>query len=465
MSFTNREAELAALDDWWRRPGAQLGIVWGRRRVGKSFLLSHWGAGRRSVFHVARNRPVAQELTAVSAAVARVIKVGRRDPTQRPFVDWDDLFDTLAAAADREPLLFVIDEVPELLAADPAFASGLRAIWERMGDSKLRLLLCGSAVRTMEQLQQERAPLYGRATLRLRLQPFTPHESARMLPGMAAADRARAWGVCGGMPFYLSLWDPADDLRGNLARLFGSEQALLLNEGDLVLSTEDFPGGGRQRLPGRLLRAIASGNARFAELKNALGTDPTRVLQATQELDLVVRMSPVGSTVDSRKVLYRVADNFLAFWLGVVEPHRTAITQGLGKQVVRDMEHRFDQFMGDRWEEAFRAHLVRVVDELELPEPVVEIGRFWKTRARPEEDPCEMDAVALMGQSRRVALVGEAKWARSEDGRRVVRSLARKVAECGLPVDGEPRYAVCARESVTHTDDDTLVVTAADIFG
>src|SRR5688572_27931231 len=171
MAFVNRVGEMAALDEWWGRPGSQLGIVWGRRRVGKSYLIYHWAKDKRSIYHVARNRPLAQELAALSAASASVLSGGRRDLLSRPFVSWDDVFDTLADAADRKPLLLTIDEVPELLISDPSMASGLRAIWERMSDSKLRLLLCGSAVRTMEELQHERAPLFGRATLRLRLQP------------------------------------------------------------------------------------------------------------------------------------------------------------------------------------------------------------------------------------------------------------------------------------------------------
>jgi hypothetical protein len=75
-----------------------------------------------------------------------------------------------------------------------------------------------------------------------------------------------------------------------------------------------------------------------------------------------------------------------------------------------------------------------------------------------------MDAVVLVGKGRRVALAGEAKWAKSEDGRRVVRTLERKLNNSGLPLHDEPRYLVCARETVTRADEETLVVTAADIF-
>jgi AAA+ ATPase superfamily predicted ATPase len=464
MRFVNRRRELAALDAWHERPGAQFGVVWGRRRVGKSLLLAHWTRRKRAVVHVARNRPLSQELAALSRAAAPVASTPRRDLLDRPFRDWDDAFDVLAAAADVEPLVVVIDEFPDLVLADPAVESALRANWERVGEARLRLIICGSAVRTMEALQEERAPMFGRATLRLQVRPFAPHEAAMMLPDLTPGERARAWGICGGTPFYLALWRQEQSYQENVAALFGDEHALLLNEGQLVLATEDFAGGRRERIPEQALRAIAAGRTRFGELKDVLGTDPTRALAALQSLDLIERVLPVGRNADPRRAYYRIVDNFLAFWLSVVEAHRPAVSRGLGRSVASAMAAQADGFMGERWEDAFRAHLVHALADDPRVEPMVEVGRFWKQYGA---DPCEMDAVILSGPQRRCSLAGEAKWGRSEDGPRLLRALRRKVLASDLlgPSDPEPVYALCAREAVTgDLPAETYVVTAADIF-
>jgi hypothetical protein len=468
VGFVNREQELAMLDAWFAQPGSRLGIVWGRRRVGKTYLLSHWAKRKRVILHIARNRPPAEELVEVSRVSAPVLSLPLRDLNTRPFTSWDDAFETFATAAEREPLIVVIDEFPELLAANPGIESAFRAIWERIGDRMLRLVLCGSAVRTMEALQQERAPLFGRATLRLQVRPFAPYEAARMLAGLAPAERARAWGVCGGSPFYLALWNTELTVRENLTVLFGTEQGLLINEGQLILSTEEFAGGRRERIPEQVLRAIASGRTRFSEIKQVLGTDPTRALVALQELDLIERVLPVAGKIDPRRAYYQVADNFLAFWLALVEPHRPAISRGLGRSVTTILEQQLDDFMGDRWEEAFRAHLVRALAGDERVQPIVALGRFWKQRVAKGEDPCEIDAVVLSGRERRLTLAGEAKWARTEDGPRMLRTLQRKVLASGLIAhdDPDPRFALCARERVTgDVPADALIVTAADVFG
>jgi uncharacterized protein len=468
VGFVNRAVELASLDDWYDKPGARMGIVWGRRRVGKTYLLTHWAKGRRAVLHAARNRPPAAELAALSAAAAPVVNLPLRDLHTRPFVDWDEAFEILATAASEEPLVLVIDEFPELLPANPGFESALRAIWEKIGDRRLRLILCGSAVRSMEALQEERAPLFGRATLRMQLQPFTPSEAAQMLSGLSPTGKACAWGVCGGSPFYLSLWEVGASTEENLFTLFGSEQGLLLNEGLLILATEDFAGGRRERLPEQVLRAIAAGRTRYGEIKQVLGVEPARALAALQDLRLIERVLPVGGAVDTRLAYYRIADNFLAFWLTVIEPHRPMISQRLGRTIAPVLVRQLDHFMGERWERAFQEHLIRALGDDERVQPMVALGRFWKQRPAPGEDQCEIDAVGLTGIERRLSLAGEAKWARSEDGRRVLRTLQRKVVQSGLlrTDDPDPVYAICAREEVTgDLPAGTLTVTAADIFG
>jgi uncharacterized protein len=469
MVFVNRRRELAALDEWWQRPGPQLGVIWGRRRVGKSYLISHWARDKRVIFHIARNQPVREQLRHLSERTHKLASTRHRDLSRTPFSDWDDVFRVLANAARDEPLLFVIDEFAELHQAEPNIESTLRAVWEEVSpDSKLRVLLTGSAVRAMEALQTERAPLFGRATLRLHLRPFTPSESALMLGGLPPAERARAWGVCGGTPHYLALWDDSASFSANLERLVCTEQGILLNEGELVLATEDFAGGRRERIPEQVLRAVATSHTSFSEIKAAIGTDPTRALRALQDLELIRRIQPVRSKPDARRAVYRVSDNFLDFWLSLVEPFREYIVWGIGSDVAAIIEDSFSDFMGLRWEEAFRRHLTQVAMSDPRLRPVAGIGEFWKPGTQADKDPCELDAVMLTGRARTVSLVGEAKWAASANGSRLLRGLERKAIESGLPLADQLVYALCAREEVTHLPegrDDIIVVTAADIFG
>lgn len=454
--FVNRREELEQLDAWWARSGGALGVVWGRRRVGKTALIQHFAADRSAVFHTGGGRPALAELASLSRAAEPLLGGGVRDLSSRPFADWDDALETLALAAVDRPLLLVLDEFPALIETSPELPSLIRAAWDRLRSrTKLKLLLCGSAVRTMEAMQEERAPLYGRLDLSLLLHPFRPHEAAQMLPTLHPAQRALVWGLVGGMPLYLRWWDQGASPRVNLARLACTPGGQLLTEGQLVLATEG-EGGELARL---VLYAIATGRTRFNEIEQAVRADPGRTLDRLVALRLVERVVPV--TEDPRRTrrrVYRIADNFLAFWLGVLDRFRPEIERGLGQSILPVLLRSLDDYMGGPWEEAFRDHLRRLASAGELGADVVAIGPFWTSA----EDAAEIDAVALAGRRREAVLLGEAKWAKRVNAARLRAELERKSA--ALPrLATEPRYAVCGRERIDNAEE-TLAITAQDIF-
>ncbi len=434
-----------------------MGIVWGRRRVGKTALLQRLADGRRSVYHTATGRPLGDELRLLHAACRDAGVLRSDDGLGDRFVDLDHALATLAGVASEEPLLVVLDEFPELVATAPELPNVLRAFWDKaQGSTQLRLLVAGSAMHAMTAMLDERAPLFGRFDLRLQLHPFEPADAALMLTDLAAADRALVWGICGGMPHYLSLWDQGHSVRHNVRRLFCQPGAPLLTEGSLVLASELSAGD----LARRVLYAIALGRTRHNEIADTVRADPTRVLETLVDLRLVERLTPV--TEDPRRTrrrIYRVSDNFLAFWLGAVDRYRSEIDRSLGDTIVDALVADLDRHMGPVWEEAVRWHLRRMVREGALTDGVA-VGPYW-TDAR---ESVEIDAVVLAGRDRVAVAVAEAKWARRVDGVRLAADLRRKAAFLPRVADGLITV-VAAREEVRGPlPERTLAVTAADVF-
>src|SRR5581483_11813249 len=123
--------------------------------------------------------------------------------------------------------------------------------------------------------------------------------------------------------------------------------------------------------------AIAAGRTKFNEIQDAVRTDPTRTLERLRALRLIDRILPVTEDERStRRRLYRIADNFLAFWLGLVDRHRAQIDLGLGPSILPVLLRELDDHLGPIWEEAFLLHLRRLAAEGALGDEIVAIGPF-----------------------------------------------------------------------------------------
>ncbi|MFC4060483.1 ATP-binding protein [Planomonospora corallina] len=453
MVFVGRTEQLAALRDWWEEPEARPALVWGRRRVGKTALLQEFAADKRVVFHTGGNRTPHRELEELSQRIAAAAPSPTRDLRSSPFRNWDEALDHLGREAQDEPLLLVLDEFPEMISRAPELEGVLRAFLDHAhGRTKLRIVLCGSAVRTMRAIQEYHAPLYGRFDLTMQLHPFRPHEAAEMLPGLTPQDRALVYGILGGMPLYLSWWRQELSIEDNIRRLACRPDAKMIREGDLVLATE----AGQGAHLAATLQAVAEGSTKHNEIADAIGADPTRTLNDLLTLRLAERVQPVTESARTRRKIYRITDNFLAFYLGTLSRFLPEIDRGLGETVLPVLMASLDDHMGEVWEEAFRDHLR--LRAAELGPEVVAVGPWWRGDGQHQ-----IDAVVLSGRSRTPVLVGEAKWGRKVNAARIKADLAAKAAHLTRS-PGDLRYAVCARESVVNADPDTLTVTAADIF-
>jgi AAA+ ATPase superfamily predicted ATPase len=437
----DRRDELARLEACWREASAgrpQLALLWGRRRVGKTFLLSHFVQGKRAVYFGATQQSQPIELRRLHEAVQRDLGAAAADLAGGGFATWEAALRFFAALAEAGPLVVVLDEVPYLARSTPGFASIVQVVWDHLRPgTRLMLVLTGSAVGVIEDMLGARAALRGRPTLALRLDPLDPLAARAFLPRLAPAAFLEAYAACGGYPLHLLQWDQQASTAQNLLRLAGSPGGLLL---------EDAPGVLREELPEtggypRILAAIGRGRTRYSEIASDADQRIEHAVDVLVRTGFVRRALPVGAPRGARAD-YEIGDTYLAFWFGVLYASIPDVEAGQGRSVLRRVEPLWQRHLGAVFEDAARLHARRLVEGGVLPGDLV-AGRWWATTG----EPCEVDVLGILGS--RTHLLGEARWQqRALDGRDL-EALRRKATRVPRAVE-QPIYALWGRGGVTE---------------
>lgn len=408
----DRERELAALDAAAAARGGQLAMVWGRRRVGKTYLLETFGRGRRSVYYTATAQSAPVELAAFTDAVREQLGSDGL-PAGYAFPDWDAALAFVTERAGARRLVVVLDEFPYLTGSTPGLESVVQRWWDRSGRrSQVMLVLCGSAVAIMESLASAAAPLHQRATLSLQLRPLDYRAAGGFTAALRPAQRIVAYAVCGGTPLYLEQWDDGADVRANLVRLFGSPAAPLVDAAELVLAGELPPGEGAFRI----LTAVAAGRTRPGQIADYARVAVERPLKRLTSLGILERRVPALDDPErTKRAIYRIADPYFAFWFRFIGSHRADIARGLGVQLVeRRILPGLDDYLGPLFEDVAREHARQLAASGELEAD--RVSGWWSADGR-----FEIDLVGLSG--RQVSFVGEAKWSQRAIRREVLTRL------------------------------------------
>lgn len=174
----DRESEMATLQNEYERNGSALVILYGRRRVGKTTLITEFIKDKEALFFLASEESEVQNRNAFKEKAADFIN---SDLLKNADVkNWDVIFKAITDTSFASKPIIVIDEFQYIGKANPAFPSIFQRIWEELlKDKSIMIILCGSLISMMEsQTLAYNSPLYGRRTAQIRLKqiPFSYYE-------------------------------------------------------------------------------------------------------------------------------------------------------------------------------------------------------------------------------------------------------------------------------------------------
>ncbi|HUP01486.1 MAG TPA: ATP-binding protein [Gemmatimonadota bacterium] len=401
----DRDAEWSALVAAWERKGPALVLVLGRRRVGKTHLLTRFAERVGGLYYQATNRTENEQLSRISRIVGRHFD----DPALGhgvPFPDWEALFAYVAERARGSPFLIVLDEFPYLADSAPALPSILQSLWDHEWPrTRIRLVLSGSHITAMERLEGVDQPLYGRRTARLALEPFDPSRVSHFLADHSPRDRLRAYGIFGGLPGNLALLDREAELSRNVTEHILQPTGRLHDEAQHLLDA--YLAGAEVHYS--IIGAIAGGERTWGGISRRVGRiggSLKRALDGLIDMRLVSRVVPITERrpQKSKRAIYRIADPYLAFWHRFILPLLSGgmLVNTAGPALWRtEIAPGLDDYMGGVFEEACRSLVQRSAGR--LPFEPLRVGEWWDAASQNE-----IDVVAL-GENGEV-LVGECKW-------------------------------------------------------
>jgi uncharacterized protein len=380
-------------------------VVVGRRRIGKSFLLERTFAGERVVSFQGDEQDETHQLELFAAEAGRVLL----GSDALRFSTWDAALSFLGEQARTAPLTIILDEFQWLKHAQPALDSIIQRHWDRWDREALpvTLVLAGSALTLMEQMLEQGAPLFGRATARPRLEPLDYRDAAGFAGDKNPEALLRRWAVLGGTPQY-QVWagdGPLDDIINS--RILSKDAALYDEPRHLLREGEGI------RDPGTyfsILRAIANGathHNEIAQQAKATSASLAPKLARLEDLGYVERRYPLTADGREQRPGYHIEDPFFRFWFRYVAGNRSRLERHRVAEVSEVIRADMDNTMGWAFERCCRRWAAVYADE-EVTGAPRQIGSWWSRDGQTEID--------VVGTSRhRYALLGSCKWRRVVD--------------------------------------------------
>ena len=421
QKFVDRSKEIEALEKQYAATGSALVVVYGRRRVGKTALIAEFLKRHSdSLYFLATEESEAQNLNYFKAQVAEF--TGNELLTTAA-VDWLTVFKTLLEHKTKTKKIIVFDEFQYIGQSNSAFPSVMQKIWDTLlKDANVMLILCGSLVSLMKsQTLDYSSPLYGRRTGQIRLKQIPFAHYHEFFEGRTNNELLPFYAVTGGVPKYIETFRGYTDIYEAIEENVLNSQSFLYEEPFFLLQKEVSEIGSYFSL----IKAIAAGNRKLADIAANLGlkqTGLTKYLKVLTDLDLIEREVPVTETAPekSKSGLYRLTDNFIAFWFKFVYPYRAYLEKGETKFVLSQIKKGFVQnYASFVFEDVCREKMWELSAANFWDFHFDKVGRYWGAKAG------EIDIVALDSAGEDLVL-GECKYTSSPKGLSVLHALQER---------------------------------------
>ena len=335
-NLVGRAKEIKELLELYNSGKSEFVAIYGRRRVGKTFLVDECLKGKITFRHAGLS-PVDKDnhknnLKNQLAHFGFSLKLHGMQGVKRP-ASWMEAFFMLAqyleSKDDGNRQVVFLDELPWLDTPRSGFITAFEGFWNTWACHRdnLMLVVCGSANSWMlNNLVNNHGGLYGRTTYEIKLHPFNLKECEQLFGAlnikMSRYDMVQSYMVMGGIPFYLRYLSKEKSLAQNIDALFFAPGARLRDEYDRLFASV-FTAPEEMKRIVEVLSRRSAGYTRKEVIALARLTDSgatSKMLQALVSSDFVQVYVPFGAS--KREARFKLIDHFCLFYIKFVRNRR-----------------------------------------------------------------------------------------------------------------------------------------------
>ena len=382
MKFFDRKAEIKSLKNTRElsRSVAQLTVVTGRRRIGKTSLILKAYEDEPILYFFVTRKSERELCESFQTEMENKLHIPMIGQVNR----FAEVFEFLMKLSISQPITLFIDEFQEFLKVNPSIFSEMQRIWDLYhNEAHINLLVCGSIYSLMNKIfKNKKEPLYGRQTRFMHIKPFTPSVLKEILatyhPNYTSEDLLALYSFTGGVAKYVQLIiDNGATTKEKMLSYIVQADSTFIGEGKAILIDEFGKDYGNYF---SILSAIARGKTSRNEIEQVMGKEIGGYLTKLEDdYGIITKKQPMFEKSSSKNMRYFIEDNFFTFWFRFIYKYNYMIEVEAYSQLRTIIERDYETFTGITLERYFRSKLIESHD-------ITRMGNWWDRKGENEID-------------------------------------------------------------------------------
>jgi len=475
-SFVGRKKELALLERFLRKKTASLIVIKGRRRIGKSRLITEFAKNFKfySFAGIAPNEKTTAE--SERDTFSRQLSEQTGMPTSSiNNTDWDYLFYFLTEKIRHGRVILLFDEISWMGSKDPHFLGKIKNAWDLKFKQNpgLIFVICGSASAWIEENILNSTGFLGRVSHTLTLEELPLSDSVKFWRdnhnNISAFEKFKLLSITGGVPRYLEELDPSLSAEENINNLCFQKGGLLVNEFDHIFSNIFKR---QSHIYRKIVKSIVHKPKDITEISQDLGVAVTGILSLyLEELVLAGFLKRdytwhLQTGEESKCSKYRLSDNYLRYYLCYIDKHKDKIEKGSFELKSAAALPDWPTIMGLQFENLVLSNRNCIFQALNLsPENIINENPFFQ-KPTTKQRGCQIDY--LIHTKFNTLYVCEIKFSKNPIGTEVITEMQEKIARLKRPKGFSCRPVLIhvngVTEDVVDSDYFSAIIDMSDFF-